>query len=164
MQSDALADMLEQTLAGILNKVKYLLESVVPAIIRIGYDCGIMSPAEFCQPSQLLAMFVRTALLGQREIVPVHRQQQIMMREVIAHDLACPEIGEIIAAALCMALAAFIGRLSRMVVVRARRIHAHLMLQPVLPDEMAEHAVRCRAATDIPHAEEQNTEGGRRFC
>ena len=164
MQSDTLADVLQQTFTGIFDQIEYLLESVMPAVIGIRHHRGIMSAAEFCQSSQFPAVLVRATLLGQRKIVPVHRQQQIMVREIIARDLACSEIGEIIAASLCVALAALIGRLPGMVVVRSCGIHADLMFQPVLPDEMAEHAMRCRAAADIPHAEEQNAERWPGFC
>ncbi len=84
-----------------------------------------------------------------------------MAFEIIAYELTCSEIGEIIATSLRMALAALIRRLTGMVVVSSCGIHAHLMLQPVLPDEMEEYAVCCGAAADVSHAQKQNTESGR---
>ena len=161
MQCKALADVVEKTLTGILHQVEHLFEAVMSAVVGVRHDRGIMTSAEFCQAPQLLAMFFRAALLGQRKIVPVHCQQQIMAREIVAHDLPGSQIGEIVATALCMALAAIIRRLTRMVIVRASRIHEHLMLKPMLPDQIAKHTVRGRAAADIPHAEEENAENRR---
>ncbi len=74
MQYDALADMFQQTLTGILNKVEHVFEAVVSAVIGIWHDWRLMAPAEFGQSPQLLSVRVRAALLRQREIVPVHRQ------------------------------------------------------------------------------------------
>ena len=160
MRSDALADMVDQAFAGIFDQVKNMFEAIVSSVVRIRHDSSVVTTAELGQPSQFFSMLFRAALLGQRQIVPVHRQQQIMTREIITHDLPCSEVGQFIAAALCVALAAIVRRFTRVVIMGAGRIDAHLAFQPVLPDEMVKYAMCCRAAADVPHAEEQNAERG----
>jgi hypothetical protein len=87
-----------------------------------------------------------------------------MTREIIAHDLPRSQVSKVIAPAHSVPLTAIIRWVAGVVVMRARRIDANLMFHPMLSDEMAKYAVCGRAAADIPHAEEEDTERGRGCC
>ena len=67
--------MVKQSITGIFDQVEHLLKTSFPTIVRVWYHCGVELAAEFSEPPQLASLCRRAVLLGQRKIVPVHREQ-----------------------------------------------------------------------------------------
>jgi len=70
-----LADMIQQTRAGVFDQIEHLREAFFAAIVRVGYHGGVMLSAEFCQAPEFAPHRWRADMFSQRQIIPVHGQQ-----------------------------------------------------------------------------------------
>lgn len=146
----------EQAVAGVFHQVQHLLETVGLAEVRVGHHRAVMAQAELGEAPQLALVLGRAGGLDQRQVVPVHGQDQVMAGKVGVLDLSRPQVRQVIAAPGSVGLRPGVRRLARVVVVGAGRIHPHLVRQTVVDDLLAEHAVGGGAATDVAHADKED--------
>ena len=84
--------MTQQALTGVFYQVQHLIESLGTAMIRIGHHRRIMRQTKLRQPSQLRLLLGWTVFLHQRQVVPIHHQNQVVVRVVAIRDLSRPQV------------------------------------------------------------------------
>ena len=88
-----LADMVQQSVTGVFDQIEHLIEAILAAVIRIRHHRSVMLAAKFSQSTDFVTHRGRTSMLGQCQIIPVHRQQQIMADKIVLPYLAGPQVG-----------------------------------------------------------------------
>ncbi|MDT4848935.1 hypothetical protein FQZ97_830420 [compost metagenome] len=111
---------------------------------------------ELGKTPQLVRVLRRAALAGQREVVPVHGQDQVELVEVARGELARALGREVVAALRRVGLAAGVGRGADVVAVSARGVDQHPVAQPGLAHPGFKNAFRRRRAADVAHADEEH--------
>ena len=84
--------MAQQSVTGIFHQIKYLIEPFCTSVIRIRYDRRVMGQTKLRQSPDFAHVFRRAFILNERQVVLVHHQNQVVMREVSFNDLPRPQI------------------------------------------------------------------------
>jgi hypothetical protein len=104
--------MRQQAPRGSFHQVEDLLETVGPAVVRIGHLGGVRVRRELHEEAQPLVRGIRRAPLQHPQVLLVHRENQIEAGEVVRLDHACPQTVQVVAAARRRCARARIGRLA----------------------------------------------------
>src|SRR5439155_16524493 len=143
------SEIIEQPLAARLDQVENLLEAARSAVVRIGH----VAPVE--QQADLVLGSRRGDRAQVREVLAVHRDEQVELLEVRArhlprraleHDPSRPRgLGR-----------PRIGCRARVPAAGAGALHLDLAVEAALVDQVAHDALGCRGAADVAHADEQD--------
>ena len=83
--------MRQQPLTRIFHQVQHRLEPGRTLVIRVGYHGGIKSLAKLGEAAQFVLVLRRAADLKQRQVVPVHGQNQVKRGVVGVLNLPCAQ-------------------------------------------------------------------------
>ena len=89
-------------------------------------------------------------------VLLVHHEHEIEAVEVLGDEHALAEAREVVAASAGVADGARVRRRPWVVVVGCCRVDVDAALQPLLPDQFQEHALRGGGATDVAGADEEH--------
>lgn len=148
--------MQQKSLAGVFHQIEHELEIMITTQVGVWNHGTLMDQAEFGETTQLATMKRRSHGFGERQIVPVHGQEQVGLSKVSVHQLAGPQVGKVVSPGQGMCLRTVIRGLSRMVIVRPGGIDRHTVLQASPLEVVTKNAMRRRASTDVAHTEKDD--------
>ena len=96
-----------------------MLKPLLATMVRVGHNGTVMDQAKLGQATHLALMQWRAFILNQRQVVPVHGQDQVVRFKVRILNLPGAQARQVIPAFGSMLLRAIIGRAAGVVVMRA---------------------------------------------
>ena len=102
-----------------------------------------------------MALIRRAEIDQQRQVVLVHRQDQVETGKIARADLAGPNRAQIDTAPDRRGLGALIRLIADVVGMGAGGVYLHVQVRRLAPQQMAKHPLRRRRAADIAHADKQ---------
>ena len=153
-------DVGQEPVAGVFHQIQHLLKTCIAAVIRIRNHARIVAGTELGQPAHFVMVVVGALRLDEREVVPVHDQDEVGACEIVSLQLPGPEVRKRVSAADCMLQATGIGRRTGVIVVGTCGIDPQDIRPPTLCQRFVAHdTMGRRAPADVAHADKQQSRG-----
>ena len=154
--SEALTNVVEQPLSGLLHQIQHLFEPPCASIVGIGDLSHLALGSEVEKQPQFPAVFLRTLSMQERQIIFIHRQYVVPGIEVVRHHSAGTLPRKFDTPAQRRLLGPLVGRFTDVKRVRAGRVDGDPLAQAFPLYEGLEDALRGRGPTDIAHTNKQH--------
>jgi len=146
-------------LAPLLAQVQHGLEAPGPAVVGIRHIRPTRVGKNRKEQGQL-RLLVGTGVFAQPvQVALVHRQDPVERLEILGPHPSRLVEGKVESRPFARGAGALVGGFSFVVGLGARGIAGKALLQPPLPDQMAQHRIGRGRAADVSGADEQDANG-----